>query len=157
VRAEADIRVRRVVAADERSWRALWAGYCAFYEVEMPEEVTRATWSRVLGPGTRMSAIVADLNGRIVGMANYVLHDTTWSADPVCYLQDLFVDPEVRARGVGRTLIDWLLAQMEVEGWSRVYWSTRENNYRARQLYDKYTQHSGFLRYVVAKGARRGT
>jgi len=41
------------------------------------------------------------------------------------------------------------VAQMQEQGWSRLYWNTRENNYRARGLYDKYTPHSGFLRYVV--------
>ena len=32
---------------------------------------------------------------------------------------------------------------------SRLYWHTKETNYRARALYDKYNRHSGFLRYVV--------
>ena len=68
---------------------------------------------------------------------------------PVCYLQDLFVDPALRAGGVGRQLIDWLVAEMKRQNWSRLYWNTRENNYRARGLYDKYTPHSGFLRYVI--------
>ena len=40
-------------------------------------------------------------------------------------------------------------AEMKQQGWSRLYWNTKENNYRARGLYDKYTPHSGFLRYVV--------
>ena len=38
---------------------------------------------------------------------------------------------------------------MKAQRWSRLYWNTKENNYRARGLYDKYTPHSGFLRYVV--------
>ena len=46
-------------------------------------------------------------------------------------------------------LIDWLVEEMKLQGWSRLYWNTKENNYRARGLYDKYTPHSGFLRYVV--------
>jgi hypothetical protein len=50
---------------------------------------------------------------------------------------------------VGRLLIDWLVAEMAAAGWSRLYWHTRENNYCARGLYDKYTPHSGFVRYVI--------
>ena len=46
-------------------------------------------------------------------------------------------------------MIDWLVAEMKAQGWSRLYWNTKENNYRARGLYDKYTPHSGFLRYVI--------
>jgi GNAT superfamily N-acetyltransferase len=50
---------------------------------------------------------------------------------------------------VGKRLIDWLLEETKRQGWSRLYWNTKENNYRARGLYDKYAPHSGFLRYVV--------
>ncbi len=101
-------------------------------------------------------AIVAENNAaenaeqrEIVGMANYVIHDSTSSLAPVCLLQDLFVDPAMRGAGAGKLLIDWLVAEMSVQGWSRLYWHTKENNYRARGLYDKYTPHSGFLRYVI--------
>jgi GNAT superfamily N-acetyltransferase len=95
-------------------------------------------------------AIVAEREGEgVIGMANYIIHENTWTLTPVCYLEDLFVDPARRAHGVGRQLIDWLLAETKEQGWSRLYWNTKENNYRARGLYDKYTPHSGFLRYVI--------
>ena len=89
----------------------------------------------------------------MIGIANYLLHENTATLTPVCYLQDLFVDPKARANGVGKQLIDWLVAEMEARGWSRLYWATKENNYRARGLYDKYTPHSGFLRYSIANPA----
>ena len=54
-----------------------------------------------------------------------------------------------RAAGVGEQLIGWLVAEMKREGWSRLYWHTRLNNYRARGLYDKFTPHSDFVRYTV--------
>lgn len=38
---------------------------------------------------------------------------------------------------------------MKANKWSRLYWATRETNYRARGVYDKYGPHSGFLRYVI--------
>ena len=58
---------------------------------------------------------------------------------------------------MGQQLIDWLVAEMTGQGWSRLYWHTRENNYRARGLYDKYTPHSGFLRYVINNPAIGGS
>ncbi len=59
------------------------------------------------------------------------------------------MDPATRANGVGKRLIDWLVAEMKTQGWSRRHWATKENNYRARGMYDKFTTHSGFLRYVI--------
>ena len=68
-------------------------------------------------------------------------------------MQDLFVDPACRAVGVGQQMIDWLVAEMKTQGWSRLYWNTKENNYRARGLYDKYTPRDPFVRYVINRPA----
>ncbi|MGZ5118569.1 MAG: N-acetyltransferase family protein [Burkholderiales bacterium] len=144
------ITIRRIEARDEGRWRELWDGYCRFYERDLSEAITRHTWARILDAACPVHAIVADhASNGVIGMANYVIHENTWTLTPVCYLEDLFVDPGQRANGVGSELIDWLLAEMIEQRWSRLYWNTRENNYRARGLYDKYTPHSGFVRYVI--------
>jgi ribosomal protein S18 acetylase RimI-like enzyme len=144
------LTIRPIEPRDEARWRVLWDGYTRFYEREPDEAITRHTWSRILDPQSPVYAIVAeDETGQVIGIANYILHENTSTLTPVCYLQDLYVDPAARARGAGKQMIDWLMAQMKARNWSRVYWNTKENNYRARGLYDKYTPHSGFLRYVV--------
>jgi len=143
------VTIRKIEARDEARWRVLWDGYCRFYEREPNEPVTRHLWARIMDFSSPVNAIVAEDAGRVIGMSNYIVHDNTATLTPVCYLQDLFVDPECRAAGVGKLLIDWLLAETKAQGWSRLYWNTKENNYRARGLYDKYTPHSGFLRYVI--------
>jgi GNAT superfamily N-acetyltransferase len=144
------VTIRKIEARDEPRWRALWEGYCRFYERELSEAITRHTWARIMEAASPVHGIVAERAGEgVIGMSNYIIHENTWSLTPVCYLEDLFVDPEKRAAGVGKALIDWLVAEAKRQGWSRVYWHTRETNYRARGLYDKYTPHSGFVRYVV--------
>ena len=142
-------QIRKTEARDEARWRELWDGYCRFYEREPSAEITRHTWARIMNAESPVHGIVAERNREVIGIANYVIHENTSTLTPVCYLQDLYVDPDLRAAGVGRQLIDWLLAETKSRGWSRLYWNTRENNYRARGLYDKYTPHSGFLRYVI--------
>jgi len=155
-----NVMIRRIEARDETRWRELWDQYTRFYEREPREAITRQTWARIFDDRSPIHAIVAtvaelqSLPGEsnreyVVGIANYIIHDSTSALTPVCYLQDLFVDPDNRAAGLGRSLIDWLIAEMERQSWSRIYWQTRENNYRARGLYDKYTPHSGFVRYVI--------
>jgi len=95
------------------------------------------------------SIVAEDENNLILGIANYILHENTSTLTPVCYLQDLFVDPKMRGFGIGGKIIDWLLLEVKMQNWSRLYWHTKENNYRARELYDKYNSHSGFLLYKV--------
>lgn len=144
------LAVRRIGAGDKPRWRELWDGYTRFYEREPSEAISQHTWARIMDPAYPVYAIVAEHNGAdVVGIANYVIHENTSALKPSCYLQDLFVDPEQRAAGVGKLLIDWLVEEMKVQGWSRLYWNTKESNYRARGLYDKYTPHSGFIRYVI--------
>ncbi|GHJ44167.1 N-acetyltransferase [Catellatospora sp. TT07R-123] len=144
------IRIRAVVAADEPRWRELWDAYTRFYEREPVEAVTRHTWARILDPAAPVHAVVAeDPKQGVVGIANYLIHESTSMLTPVCYLQDLFVDPAARSGGVGRLLINALRAEVEANGWATLYWQTKEDNHRARALYDSYTPHSGFLRYVL--------
>jgi GNAT superfamily N-acetyltransferase len=145
------VSIRRIEPRDRARWGRLWDGYCRFYERKMSSRVTRYTWERIMNPASPVHAIVAERpRDGVIGMANYVIHENTWTLTPVCYLEDLFVDPKKRAVGVGEALIDWLVRETKRRNWSRLYWNTKENNYRARGLYDKYTQHSGFLRYVIA-------
>jgi ribosomal protein S18 acetylase RimI-like enzyme len=147
------VKIRKIEDRDEPRWRVLWDGYCRFYEREPDEAVTRHLWGRITDCASPVHAIVAEDSAKhvncVIGISNYIIHENTSLLTPVCYLQDLFVDPECRAVGVGQQLIDWLVAEMKTQRWSRLYWNTKENNYRARGLYDKYTPHSGFLRYVI--------
>jgi len=143
--------IRRIEPRDEARWRVLWDGYCRFYERDLSGPVTDYTWQRIMDPASPVHAIVAERKGDgVIGIANYVIHENTWTLTPVCYLEDLFVVPRKRAAGVGKQLIDWLVKEMKRRKWSRLYWHTKQDNYRARGLYDKYTPHSGFLRYVIA-------
>jgi GNAT superfamily N-acetyltransferase len=147
------VAIRRIEPRDERRWRELWDAYTRFYEKDPSEPITRYTWMRIVDPATPVWAIVAeDSEDGVVGIANYLVHDSTSTLTPVCYLEDLYVDPTRRTAGVGKMLIDWLAAESKTRGWAELYWHTKETNYRARGLYDKYAPHSGFLRYVIATG-----
>jgi len=146
--------IRALIDADRARWQTLWDDYNRFYGREPNEAVSLRTWANLHDAHSSVHGIAAiDEAGRVVGIAHYIIHESTSTPTPVCYLQDLYVDPDLRAGGIGKQMIDWLIAEMGRQGWSRLYWQTKENNYRARGLYDKYTPHSGFVRYVVANSA----
>ena len=143
------IEVRALSAADEPVWRKLWDGYCAFYETDVPPEVTAVTWQRLLDPAVPVEGLVAVRDGAGVGFVNCVLHPSTWATADSCYLEDLFVSPDVRGWGAGRALIEAVLERARQHGWDKVYWHTREDNTRARALYDSFAKADDFVRYVV--------
>lgn len=143
------ILIRHAVPADEAAWRRLWQGYCDFYGAKVPDAVTSRTWGRILDPDSGVLCIVAEVDGQVYGFANCVIHENTWELQPICYLEDLFVLPSARGRGIGKALMEWLRNAMRAEGWSRLYWVTAQDNKAARALYDQFTQADGFVRYVL--------
>jgi GNAT superfamily N-acetyltransferase len=143
------ITVRSATDADEPRWRELWAGYNAFYEAAVPEAVTQLTWRRILDPASPIMGRVAERDGHLVGFSNSVLHDSTWAAAAVCYLEDLFVDSTARGAGIGRLLLQDLVALARTNGWSQLYWHTRGNNTTARRLYDTFAPADDFVRYQL--------
>lgn len=144
--------IRDANAADEASWRGLWAQYLTFYKVVLPEDVTAHTWARILDPASRVSMRVAEVDGILAGFAIHHFHDSTWVKTPDCYLEDLFLDAAFRGRGIGRALIDDLIAITKAKGWSRLYWHTDRDNETARKLYDSYAAEDGHVRYRLKFG-----
>ena len=143
------IEIRDPTAADEAAWRGLWDGYLRFYEAAVPEEVTAETWRRILDPKSGIFTRLAVRKNRVIGFAVAMLHPGTWSATPVCYLEDLFVSTDARGSGAGRALIEDLIARGRQCGWHNVYWQTRADNAVARRLYDSFATADGFVRYTV--------
>jgi GNAT superfamily N-acetyltransferase len=139
--------IRDPAPDDEGAWRVLWAGYCAFYEKSVPEAVTAGTWARILTPGSPLFGRIAQCKGDVVGFTVSILHQGSWTLDPICYLEDLFVAPLARGHGIGRALIADLLGRAKERGWSRLYWHTRESNAPARRLYNEFATADDFVRY----------
>lgn len=143
--------VRDVQPDDLDRWRPLWNGYNAFYgrsgPTALPEPVTRTTWERFFDAGEPVHALVAESDGRLLGLVHYLFHRSTTQIGPTCYLQDLFTTPDARGRGVGRALIEAVYGRAGAAGAERVYWLTHETNSTARRLYDTVAECSGFVMY----------
>ncbi|MEP7244042.1 MAG: GNAT family N-acetyltransferase [Gammaproteobacteria bacterium] len=139
--------VRLLKASDRGAWDQLWAGYLAFYQQVLPTELTELLWRRLMDPAGQPYGLGAFDGERMIGFVHYHYHLSTWSAAGYCYLEDLFVDPEVRGKGAGRALIYGVYQAADARGVSRVYWHTQESNTQARLLYDKIAELSPFVQY----------
>jgi len=143
--------VRAVQRADFAHWKPLWDGYNAFYgrvdATALVPEITQMTWERFFDAYEPMHALVAEVAGRIVGLAHFLYHRSTIQIPPTCYLADLFTADAVRGQGVGRALIGAVYAHAKLAGSPRVYWQTHETNTVAMRLYDQVAERSGFVVY----------
>lgn len=146
------VSIRPVQPGDEAAWREMWGAYCTFYEQTLPESVTAGVWSHIMDGASPVNSVIALLgeDGTPLGFANYVLHPHTWSDKTLCYLEDLYVSPEARGRGVGHALIEHLIETGKTRSWERVYWHTETGNAPARRLYDRFNAADDFVRYTVS-------
>lgn len=142
--------VRAVAESDRDAWHRLWDGYCNFYEVDMPAEVTAKSWERLLNDDTPgFFGLVAERDGEVIGIANCILHGTTWAISQRCYLNDLFIDPAARGNGAGKAMIEHLKMLGAEHGWDKIHWLTAETNATARRLYDQFAPTSGMIQYAI--------
>ena len=143
--------IRFAKPADHDQWLPLWDGYNRFYgrfdATALPLEITKSTWQRFFDANEPMHALVAESDGKLVGLVHYLFHRSTTMLTDTCYLQDLFTDESCRGQGVGRKLIEAVYEQARQAGVPRVYWMTQETNARAMVLYNQLAERSGFLVY----------
>jgi GNAT superfamily N-acetyltransferase len=143
--------VRSALIDDYDRWLPLWEGYNGFYgrvgATALAPEITAATWTRFFDPYEPVHALVAEQDGRLLGLTHYLLHRSTTSIEPCLYLQDLFTSEAARGQGVGRALIEAVYARGREAGIARAYWQTHETNGIAMRLYDRVAEKSGFLVY----------
>lgn len=141
--------IRPLRPTDEADWRRLWTGYLEFYRASVPEKVYASTFARLLGDDPQdFSALVAEVDGKLRGLTHFLFHRHAWKVENVCYLQDLYVDPDARGLGLGRALIEAVYARADAAGAPSVYWLTQDFNSTARQLYDRIARVTPFIRYV---------
>jgi GNAT superfamily N-acetyltransferase len=143
------IIVTAIRPGDRARWAELWRGYLDFYETSLAEAIYAHTWERLMSPHGAIRGLGArpGADAPLVGIAHYLFHPHAWSAREVCYLQDLFVDAAARRQGCGRKLIEAVATEARARGCLRLYWTTKEDNTTARQLYDRIAQFTGFIRY----------
>jgi GNAT superfamily N-acetyltransferase len=142
------LTIRQVVPADFAQWQILWHGYNRFYGRDsVAVEITETTWARFFDAHEPMHALVAERDGKLLGLVHYLFHRSTSQIELTCYLQDLFTNEAARGQGVGHALIEAVYEQAKIAGSPRVYWLTQENNVTARKLYDKVATYSGFIVY----------
>ena len=143
--------IRAIAHEDYDRWLPLWDGYNSFYgrsgPTALPPEVTATTWARFFDADEPVHALVAEQDGKLIGLVHYLFHRTTTTIAPICYLNDLFTSKAARGKGVGRALIEAVYTEARRAGSPRVYWQTHETNTTAQALYNKVAERSGFIVY----------
>ncbi len=143
--------VRRVEPRDRETWQRLFTGYCEFYEREADAQQLDLVWSWIHEEQLVEAFVVepVDGGGQPVGIAHLRSWVRSLRGEMAGYLDDLYVDPEHRGSGAADALFD-AIGMLAVErGWKIVRWTTADDNYRARGLYDQVARRTGWLTYEM--------
>eukprot|EP01031_Cornospumella_fuschlensis_P028880 gene28880-34855_t len=82
-------------------------------------------------------AFVAEVEGKVVGMALYYIRYSTWKGQRL-YLEDYYVTEEMRCRGIGKLLFDRVIQEAKEKGFQGMNWQVLEWNELAINFYKKY-------------------
>ena len=139
--------IRPPVAADRPEWERLYAGYAAFYKVTQTPEMRATVWGWLQDAAHQTRGLVAEEEGRLIGLAHFRPFARPLSASTGGFLDDLFVDPTARGSGAADALIGAIADEGRKQGWTVIRWITAEDNYRARALYDRVAEKTKWATY----------
>lgn len=142
-----NVTIRPINQNDENRWKDLWKGYRTFYKYAVDAAQADALWERLMADSDVHGLAAEKSDGLMVGFTHYLFHATTGDVRNKCYLQDLYVDPELRVSGAGRALIEAVYKKSDEANVCEVYWMTQEFNSIARVLYDRVGQQTQFIKY----------
>jgi GNAT superfamily N-acetyltransferase len=144
------VQIKPLSDIEYAAWLPLWQAYQTFYKTTLSDSVNTLTWQR-LSDTTKhnMYGFAALIDNQLVGIVHMVEHESCWTERPYAYLQDLYVIPAARGKGIARGLIEYI-GEYCHSHCDRVYWLTHESNETARALYDQVAKQTGFIQYRMS-------
>ncbi|HYZ31065.1 MAG TPA: GNAT family N-acetyltransferase [Crenalkalicoccus sp.] len=133
-------------------WERLYAGYAGFYRAKQTPEMRERVWGWIHDPANPVEALVAEADGRAIGLAHIRPFHRPLSASIGGFLDDLFVDPEWRGQRVADALIAAVAALGRERGWTVIRWITADDNYRGRGVYDRVATRTMWITYDIKLG-----
>jgi GNAT superfamily N-acetyltransferase len=87
------------------------------------------------GPNPFYSCLMAEHDGQPAGFALYFFNYSTWMGRPGLYLEDIYVQPEFRGLGIGKTLLQRVAAIAVEKNCLRLQWEVLDWNTPAIEFY----------------------
>ena len=131
------IRVRRAEPADGPRILELEGELARFENLKGPGQVEGERLLRWIFEDRRFEALVAERDGRIVGVALYFFYPTSFRARLALYLEDIVIAEKARSSGVGARLMEALAREAAEAGCARMDWAVLPWNSGAIRFYER--------------------
>ena len=123
------LTIREATPADVPEMLAFIRELAEYEKLSHEVEATEAMIGDALfGADPRLYCAIAEWNGEPVGFAVWFVNFSTFSGRYGIYLEDLYVRPSHRGRGLGKALLVYLARECVDNGWSRLQWAVLDWN-----------------------------
>jgi GNAT superfamily N-acetyltransferase len=143
------VSIRPLSVSDYDDWLEVYRVYAEHYQSELTEEGVSTTWNWLMDNENPLTGIVADFEGKLIGLAHFRALPNPLRAINVGFLHDLVVIPQERGSDTAQLLIDEIKSIGKREKWTKIRWNTRDDNYRARAFYDKVATKTNWTVYEI--------
>jgi ribosomal protein S18 acetylase RimI-like enzyme len=147
------ITIRTPIDSDFFAWLGVYEGYAKFYETELTDQKALTLWSWLSDEKHEENALIAvddEADGAIVGLVHFREFSRPLEADRSLFIDDLYVVPEAREKGVGTSLIEAVKALGAEKHFGVVQWITAPDNADAQKVYDAVASRTPWVTYELA-------
>ena len=141
--------IRKISIKDKENWKKLYKGYANFYKSQINDIILDTVWSWLMDKNHEVKGIVYEIDGNIIALAHYRAMPRPLKGKYIGFLDDLYVDPAYRNQKIGQKLMNEIKVISRSEKWDLVRWITRQDNIKAKSLYDKISEKTNWDVYEM--------
>ncbi|MGJ7456282.1 GNAT family N-acetyltransferase [Halomonas sp. MA07-2] len=136
--------------ADRADWERLYRGYAEYYGLPMDDTILDTVWGWIQSTDAPLQSLLARTeDGEAIGLMHFRAMPSPLRGTTIGFLDDLFLEPAHRGSGAVDEMLAALGEEARRQGWPFVRWITREDNYRARGVYDRHATRTDWLTYQL--------
>ena len=144
------VKIRSIKIEDKDDWKALFQMYADFYKVKINENIVTIVWQWLHTSEHELQGLVGEINSKVIAFAHFRRMPSPLRGKDIGFLDDLYVHPDFRGQKIGEKMIEQLKQISKDKKWNLVRWITRDNNVRAKKVYDKVSNKTNWDVYELS-------
>lgn len=144
------VKIRGIKIEDKNDWKRLFQMYADFYKVKINENIVTIVWQWLHTSEHELQGLVGEINSKVIAFAHFRRMPSPLRGKDIGFLDDLYVHPDFRGQKIGEKLIEQLKQISKNEKWGLVRWITRNNNIRAKKVYDRVSNKTNWDVYELS-------